>query len=115
MNRRVMPVEAEAIGLVTHVVDDDVLLHEGAALARRLREAPVAAIGAARGLLRQSFESSLLNQLDREFGTMMEAGAAEGQEGSPPSKRKDRPFSSHSERRELRVRSERQILCGNCI
>ena len=40
--------EAEAIGLVTRLVDDDALEAEGLALATRLADAPTAAYGAAR-------------------------------------------------------------------
>jgi 2-(1,2-epoxy-1,2-dihydrophenyl)acetyl-CoA isomerase len=80
-NRRVKAEEAEAIGLVTRVVDDEALAGEGLATAARLADAPVAAIGAVRGLLAVSFESDLAGQLDRELATMTRAAGAEAKEG----------------------------------
>jgi 2-(1,2-epoxy-1,2-dihydrophenyl)acetyl-CoA isomerase len=80
-NRRVKADEAEAIGLVTRTVDDDALAAEGAALAKKLADAPTAALGAARGLLRESFETAFETQLDRELRSMAVAGAGEAQEG----------------------------------
>lgn len=81
-NRRIKADEAEVIGLVTRVVDDDALAQEGDALARQLAAAPVGAIGAARALLRQSFESGFETQLEREIDAISRAGAsAECREG----------------------------------
>lgn len=80
-NRRIKADEAEAIGLVTRVVDDAALTEEGAAMARRLAEAPTAALGASRALLSQSFETGLETQLDRELRSMALAGAGEAREG----------------------------------
>ncbi len=81
-NRRVKADEAETIGLVTRVVDDEALAAEGSATATRLADAPVAAIGAVRGLLATSFETDLADQLDRELRSMTQAAAGgEAREG----------------------------------
>ena len=80
-NRRVKADDAESIGLVTRVVEDEALADEGAAMARRLADAPVAALGAARSLLSQSFETGFEAQLDRELRSMAAAGAGEAREG----------------------------------
>ena len=81
-NRRIKADEAEAIGLVTRVVDDAALADEGAAMAEKLAAGPVAALGAARALLSDSFERSFETQLDRELRFMATAGAsAESDEG----------------------------------
>jgi len=81
-NRRVKADEAETIGLVTRTVDDEALQQEGDAVAAQLASAATGAIGAARGLLRESLESSLEVQLEREATTISRAGVLpEGQEG----------------------------------
>lgn len=81
-NRRIQAAEAEAIGLITRLVDDEALEQEGLALAKQLADAPVGAIGSARALLRQSFESGLETQLERETDAIARAGAsAECREG----------------------------------
>lgn len=80
-NRRVKADEAEAIGLVTRVVDDEALAAEGLTTAARLADAPVAAIGAVRGLLATSFDSAFAAQLDRELLSMTTAAGAEAKEG----------------------------------
>ncbi|RSU55135.1 enoyl-CoA hydratase/isomerase family protein [Sphingobium yanoikuyae] len=80
-NRRIKSEEAEAIGLVTRLVDDDALEAEGLALAARLADAPTAAYGAARTLLHDSFDTGFETQLDRELRSMAVAGAGEAQEG----------------------------------
>jgi 2-(1,2-epoxy-1,2-dihydrophenyl)acetyl-CoA isomerase len=91
-NRRVGADEAEAIGLITRAVDDERLPDEGAALAARLADAPTAAIGAARDLLRQSFESGFETQLEREMRAMSTAGGgAEAREGLAAYLEKRRP------------------------
>ena len=76
-NRRVPAAEAERIGLVTRVVADDALSKEGAALARRLADAPVAALGAARTLLLDSFGNGLETQMELEARTIATAAAGE--------------------------------------
>jgi len=80
-NRRIKADEAETIGLVTRTVDDAALTDEGDAAATVLADAPVAALGAARALLRESFESDFEVQLDRELRSMAVAAAAEAREG----------------------------------
>jgi 2-(1,2-epoxy-1,2-dihydrophenyl)acetyl-CoA isomerase len=81
-NRRIKAAEAETIGLVTRVVDDAALLDECAAVALSLARAPVAALGAARALLQESFAAGFEQQLAREAAAIAAAGAgAESREG----------------------------------
>jgi 2-(1,2-epoxy-1,2-dihydrophenyl)acetyl-CoA isomerase len=74
-NRRVKSEEAEAIGLVTRTVEDEVLMAEGGRMAAQLSNAAVGAIGAARALLRQSFETPLETQFEREAEAISRAGS----------------------------------------
>lgn len=74
-NRRIKSDEAEAIGMVTRTVDDDALVEEGDRVAAQLAASAVGAIGAARGLLRQSLESSFETQLEREVAAITRSGA----------------------------------------
>lgn len=62
--------------MVTRTVDDEALAAEGDALAARLADAAVGALGAARGLLRQSLETSLDAQLEREVAAITRSGAS---------------------------------------
>jgi len=81
-NRRVDAVEAERIGLVTRVVDNEALAAEGAQIAATLARAPTQALGATRSLLLQSFESSYETHLEREARAIVAAGrSAESAEG----------------------------------
>jgi 2-(1,2-epoxy-1,2-dihydrophenyl)acetyl-CoA isomerase len=81
-NRRIKAEEAEAIGLVTRIVDDAALEEEGLRVAKALADGPVEALCAARALLYDSFEAGLETQLDRELRAMAAAGAsAESEEG----------------------------------
>ncbi|MCP1472366.1 2-(1,2-epoxy-1,2-dihydrophenyl)acetyl-CoA isomerase [Sphingobium sp. OAS761] len=80
-NRRIKAEDAEAIGLVTRTVDDDALIDESNAAATALANAPVAALGAARALLKESYESGLETQLDRELRSMAVAADLEAREG----------------------------------
>lgn len=73
-NRRVKADEAEAIGIVTRTVDDNALRDEGDKLAAQLANAATRAIGAARALLRESFETPLEAQMEREVATLSRAG-----------------------------------------
>jgi 2-(1,2-epoxy-1,2-dihydrophenyl)acetyl-CoA isomerase len=73
-NRRIRAEEAETIGLVTRVVDDDRLHDEGAEVAAALARAPTRALGFARALLRQSYGADLPDQLARETRTITAAG-----------------------------------------
>lgn len=81
-NRRIKGDEAEAIGLVTRIVDDEALATEGLKVATALADAPVEALAASRALLADSFETGLETQLDRELRSMAMAGAGrESEEG----------------------------------
>ncbi|MEQ6333671.1 enoyl-CoA hydratase/isomerase family protein [Sphingobium sp. MK2] len=81
-NRRIKADEAEAIGLVTRIVDDEALADEGLRVATALADAPMAALAASRALLADSFETGLETQLDRELRSMAAAGAGrESEEG----------------------------------
>lgn len=75
-NRRIAAPEAEAIGMVTRMVDDEALAEEGKAVARQLADAPVAALGAARLLLQQSFQSGYETHLEHELRAIVRAGAS---------------------------------------
>jgi len=80
--RRLTAEEAADIGLVTRVVDDEVLLREGMVEAERLASGPVGALGAARALLAQGFDNDLVTHLALEAQTIAVAGgSAEAQEG----------------------------------
>jgi 2-(1,2-epoxy-1,2-dihydrophenyl)acetyl-CoA isomerase len=82
-NRRVDAAEAEAIGLVTRVVGDDLLAEEGAKQASALAAGATAAIGAARALLLSSYEGPLEGQLELETRSLSAmGGAAEFREGA---------------------------------
>ncbi len=81
-NRRIKGNEAEVIGLITRLVDDEQLLEEGRATAARLAASANAAAGAARALLQDSFSSTYETQLERETRAISTAGAgAECREG----------------------------------
>lgn len=74
--RRIAAPEAEAMGLVTRVVEDADLAAETAALATELAAGPTAAIGLTKQLIGCSLESSLDDQLDEE--ARLQAIAAAG-------------------------------------
>lgn len=81
-NRRISALEAETIGLVTRVVEDDALAEEGNKLAEQLAGGATRALGAARALLRHSFDTGLEAQLNQEQRSMVLAGgSAECAEG----------------------------------
>jgi 2-(1,2-epoxy-1,2-dihydrophenyl)acetyl-CoA isomerase len=81
-NLRVTAAEAERIGLVTRMVDDELLVNEGAAIAASLSHSATAALADARMLLLGSFTASLESQLELESRTIGAAGArAESREG----------------------------------
>ncbi|NWK99115.1 enoyl-CoA hydratase [Sphingobium lactosutens] len=81
-NRRIKADEAEAIGILTRIVDDEVLAEEGLRVAKALADGPTAALAAARALLADSFETGLETQLDREARSMVKAGGGpESEEG----------------------------------
>lgn len=64
--------EAEEIGLVTDVVEDDALEDRVAEEVTRLADGPTRAYGAAKRLLAESFESSLAGQLAAEAEAISE-------------------------------------------
>lgn len=76
-NRRVPSEEAERIGLVTRIVDIEQLPAAGAEIAAKLASEPVAALGAARRLLLESYDSTLERQLEREMRSISELGGSE--------------------------------------
>jgi len=81
-NRRIKAPEAEAIGMVTRVVDDEALATEGHAAAVALAASATGAIGVTRRLLHESFSTGLETQLEHEARGISSAGAsAEGHEG----------------------------------
>lgn len=81
-NRRIDAQEAEAIGLVTRVVDHDQLDAEGQTIARQLAEGATAALGIARGLLRDSFQTGFEAQMEAEAQAIAVAVASpHGREG----------------------------------
>lgn len=81
-DRRVAAEEAEALGLISRVVDAEALADEGAQLAAKLAAAPTRAIGLTRSLLLQSYDGGLESHLERETRGMMAAGASrDSQEG----------------------------------
>jgi 2-(1,2-epoxy-1,2-dihydrophenyl)acetyl-CoA isomerase len=73
-NRRVTSEEAAAIGLVSRVVEDDELALAGAKIAAELAAAPTEALGAARSLLLDSFDTTLEAQLERETRSIAALG-----------------------------------------
>src|SRR3954453_19419928 len=74
--RRIAAPEAEALGLVTRVVDDADLAAETEALATELAAGPTAAIALTKQLIGRSLESSLDDQLGEE--ARLQAIAAAG-------------------------------------
>lgn len=76
-NRRVPAAEAETIGLITRAVDDAELDAERERYVRMLVGAPVGAIGLTRGLLVESFNSPLEQQLEREARSVVTASKSD--------------------------------------
>ena len=73
-NRRIGASEAERVGLITRVVDDESLAEAGTTLASTLAQSATRALGATRSLLLQSFDSTFETQLEREARTIAAAG-----------------------------------------
>jgi 2-(1,2-epoxy-1,2-dihydrophenyl)acetyl-CoA isomerase len=91
-NRRVSAEEAQAIGLVTRSVEDSELQAERERYVRQLVEAPTGAIGLARNLLVESFNSPLELQLEREARTVVGASrSSECREGLRAFREKRKP------------------------
>ena len=81
-NRRIAADEAEAIGLVTRIVDPADLAAEGDRQARVFAASATAAIGAARALLLESAGGSFEGQLERETRSIAALGeSADCREG----------------------------------
>lgn len=81
-NRLVASEEAERIGLISRLVDDEHLAEEAAAEATRLAEAKTGAIAGARALLLASYEGSFEGQLEREARSITAAaGTQESRDG----------------------------------
>lgn len=76
-NRRVSSDEAERIGIVTRIVEDEQLFAAGAELAAKLAGEPVAALGSSRRLLLESYDSALETQLEREMRSIATLGGSE--------------------------------------
>jgi 2-(1,2-epoxy-1,2-dihydrophenyl)acetyl-CoA isomerase len=90
-NRRVSAEEAARIGLVTRVAEN--LVEAGQETAVALAAAPVAALGASRQLLLESFSATLETQCEREARAIAAAGiGVEGQEGVAAFLNKRPPF-----------------------
>lgn len=81
-NRRVSSEEALSIGLVTHLIDDELLEEQALAQASRLAAGPTRAFGAVRRLLTASYTTSFESQLHLEAETICDAAASgDGKEG----------------------------------
>ena len=81
-NRRVTAAEAEDMGIITRAVDDDALQAEGMALAARLANGPVGAIGKMRNLLLAAYGNGWETHLELEArGIAAAVSGPEGQEG----------------------------------
>lgn len=82
LNRRVDAEEAKNIGLVTQVVPDAELEEQAMAVAGRLAQSAIGAIGKVRELLLAGFDGPLEGHLEREARTMSAAaGGPETREG----------------------------------
>jgi 2-(1,2-epoxy-1,2-dihydrophenyl)acetyl-CoA isomerase len=82
LNRRLTAQEALEFGLVSRLVASDAVETEAAAVASTLAAGPTRAFGAVRGMLRQSFETGLSDQLDAERESIVAAGSTnDAQEG----------------------------------
>lgn len=75
-NRLIGADEAEKIGMITRIVDDQDLHEEGRQTASRLAAAAVSAVGATRALLQESYSSGFETQLEREVRAISAAGAS---------------------------------------
>lgn len=81
-NRRIDAGEAAAMGLVTRVVDDEVLAEEGHKTSSALACAATGALSAARSLLLQGFANNLETQMELEARAITKAaGGEEAREG----------------------------------
>lgn len=82
LDRALSSAEASDWGLVTSVVDDDLIDREARETARRLAAGPTGALGTVRRLMRESAGVSLPVHLTREAAAIAEsAGSRDGVEG----------------------------------
>jgi 2-(1,2-epoxy-1,2-dihydrophenyl)acetyl-CoA isomerase len=92
LNRRLTAQEALAFGLVSRLAPSDAVDSEAAALAATLAAGPTRAYGAVRRMLRQSFETSLSDQLEAEKESIVAASRSDdAQEGIAAFVAKRRP------------------------
>ncbi|MCA6119264.1 enoyl-CoA hydratase/isomerase family protein [Bradyrhizobium sp. WSM 1738] len=77
LNRRLTAQEALQLGLVSRLVASDAVEAEAAGLAAKLATGPTLAYGAIRRMLRQSFETSLSDQLDAEKESIVAASRSD--------------------------------------
>jgi 2-(1,2-epoxy-1,2-dihydrophenyl)acetyl-CoA isomerase len=94
--------EALDLGLVAVVVPDDDVVAEAEALARRLADGPVRALGRTKSLLRA--DRTLADQLDAEAASIAESVADEGREGIAAFRERRPPRFSAVEASERGVR-----------
>ena len=81
-NRMLTAEEAQDWGIVTKVVEEEILLVEAEALGRRLAKGPTKAYGAVKKLLSRTFEQTLESQLEEESKLIAKmGGSADGREG----------------------------------
>ena len=91
-NRTLSAAEAQEWGLVSRVVADDEFEHAVDALAAQLAAGPTRTFGAAKRLIRASWNATLDEQLDREARAFAEAiDSADGQEGITAFSQKRKP------------------------
>lgn len=74
LNQRVSAVQAQALGMITRVVEDGCLRAEGADVVRTLAAMNVAATGSVRRLLLESQGTSLETQLEKEARSIAALG-----------------------------------------
>ncbi len=77
LNQRVRADDAQAMGLINRVVDDDDLVSEGRATARTLVDSATKAIAASRELLLESFHGEFEAHLEREARSIAALGAGD--------------------------------------
>jgi 2-(1,2-epoxy-1,2-dihydrophenyl)acetyl-CoA isomerase len=82
LNERIDAVEAERIGLITQVIEDDALAAEALERASRLVKGPRRALARTRTLLHAAMSNGLETHLELEAQSIAEAaGSREGHEG----------------------------------
>ncbi|MFT3968468.1 MAG: enoyl-CoA hydratase/isomerase family protein [Sphingobium sp.] len=85
-NRRVPAEEAVAMGMVTRVVGDGLLMQEGLAVARHLSGPSSHALGMSRHLLQNALDCSFEAQLEKEALAIVAAAKSAGMERASPVK-----------------------------